>query len=100
MDRGVYHLLKRNITPKIAFGDFDSVSSEELMMIEEQVAELKKYKPEKDETDMELALNWALEQEPSMIRIIWCNRGQTRSFICQCSIIGKSVKAKKSAQSC
>jgi thiamine pyrophosphokinase len=38
-------LLKRNIKPLIAFGDFDSVSSEELKFIEDRVIELKKYKP-------------------------------------------------------
>ena len=31
VDRGVYTLIKRNITPMIAFGDFDSVTKEELL---------------------------------------------------------------------
>jgi len=76
VDRGVYHLLKRNISPSIAFGDFDSVSSDELIYIEDRVTELKKYKPEKDETDMELALNWALNQHPSTIRLFGATGGR------------------------
>jgi thiamine pyrophosphokinase len=69
VDRGVYTLLSVGITPSIAFGDFDSVSHEELMVIEKDVAELKRFKPEKDETDMELAINWAVSQKPEIIRM-------------------------------
>jgi thiamine pyrophosphokinase len=69
VDRGVFHLLQRNIKPMIAFGDFDSVTPEELTFIESQVKELKRFKPEKDETDTQLALNWALGQKPEIIRL-------------------------------
>jgi thiamine pyrophosphokinase len=76
VDRGVFHLLKRNIKPSIAFGDFDSVSPEELAYIESEVSELKRFKPEKDETDMELALNWALEQNPERIQLFGATGGR------------------------
>ncbi|MDQ0198553.1 thiamine diphosphokinase [Neobacillus ginsengisoli] len=69
VDRGVFHLIQRNIKPMIAFGDFDSVTTEELTAIESQVNEMKKFKPEKDETDTELALEWALEQNPERIQL-------------------------------
>ncbi|MGG3466626.1 thiamine diphosphokinase [Neobacillus pocheonensis] len=76
VDRGVFHLLKMNIRPIIAFGDFDSVSSEELQFIENEVKELKRFRPEKDETDMELALQWALDQNPATIRIFGATGGR------------------------
>jgi thiamine pyrophosphokinase len=76
VDRGVFHLLNRNIIPSIAFGDFDSVSPEELAFIETQVSELKRFKPEKDETDLELALNWALEQNPDRIQLFGATGGR------------------------
>ena len=76
VDRGVFHLLKRNIKPAIAFGDFDSVSPEELAYIESEVSELKQFLPEKDETDLELALNWALEQNPERIQLFGATGGR------------------------
>ncbi len=76
VDRGVFYLLKRNITPAIAFGDFDSVSPEELIYIQSNVNELRRYQPEKDETDMELALNWSLEQNPDEIRLFGATGGR------------------------
>ncbi len=68
-DRGVYTLLANGIKPDYAFGDFDSVSAEELMEIEKNGIMFKKFKPEKDETDLELALDWALKKKPEVIRI-------------------------------
>ncbi|MEH6953884.1 thiamine diphosphokinase [Neobacillus drentensis] len=100
VDRGVYYLLKRNITPKIAFGDFDSVSAEELMFIEERVTELKKYKPEKDETDMELALNWALDQNPSMIRLFGATGGRLDHLFANVHLLVNPLRTKKSANIC
>lgn len=76
VDRGVYTLINKNITPMIAFGDFDSVSNEELQVIKGHVKEIKRYKPEKNETDMELALNWAIKQEPALIRIFGATGGR------------------------
>src|SRR5689334_1730456 len=76
VDRGVYHLLKKNISPRIAFGDFDSVNHEELAEIENMVKELKRFKPEKDETDLELALQWAISQNPDTIQIFGATGGR------------------------
>lgn len=100
VDRGVYHLLKRNITPKIAFGDFDSVSPEELVFIEDHVTELKKYKPEKDETDMELALNWALDQNPRIIRLFGATGGRIDHLFANVHLLLNQFKANKAANIC
>lgn len=76
VDRGVYTLIANGIKPNIAFGDFDSVSDTEFGIIKESVNDLKKYKPEKDETDMEHALNWAIEQKPQLIRMFGSTGGR------------------------
>lgn len=86
-DRGVFYLLKREIKPRIAFGDFDSVSPEELKMIESQVEELKRFQSEKDETDMELALNWALEQKPEGIRLFGATGGRLDHFFANVQLL-------------
>jgi thiamine pyrophosphokinase len=100
VDRGVYHLLKRNIKPLIAFGDFDSVSSEELKFIEDRVIELKKYKPEKDETDMELAFNWALVQGPSIIRLFGATGGRLDHLFANVHLLLNQLKTKNTAKVC
>ncbi len=81
VDKGVFTLLSLGITPNYAFGDFDSVSQEEWGVIENRVSNLRKYKPEKDETDMELALDWALTKEPSRIRIFGATGGRLDHFL-------------------
>ncbi|GER65581.1 thiamine pyrophosphokinase [Weizmannia acidilactici] len=76
VDRGVFHLLEQGIIPRIAFGDFDSVSEAEWMMIRSRLENIRKSQPEKDETDMELALMWAISQEPETIRIFGATGGR------------------------
>lgn len=97
VDRGVFQLLKRNIKPEIAFGDFDSVSPEELRFIERQVSELKRYNPEKDETDMELALNWALAQKPTIIRLFGATGGRLDHFFANVHLLLNPLKEKNPA---
>jgi thiamine pyrophosphokinase len=97
VDRGVHTLLKANIKPDIAFGDFDSVTEEEFTEIETKVDKLKLYKPEKDETDLELALNWAVEQNPETIRIFGATGGRIDHLLANVQLLinpflqGKSI---------
>lgn len=56
--------------PDVVIGDMDSLSEKELSRLENDGAELVRYPPEKDETDLELALLYAAEQAISWIRII------------------------------
>ncbi|QBO37510.1 thiamine diphosphokinase [Periweissella cryptocerci] len=59
VDRGAFRLLKLGITPKVAVGDFDSLSETEREWLTTQVQDIRRVKPEKDETDLELALTIA-----------------------------------------
>ncbi|MFS0778686.1 thiamine diphosphokinase [Neobacillus sp. 3P2-tot-E-2] len=91
VDRGVYTLINKKITPEIAFGDFDSVSKEELIVIESFVNEMRRYKPEKNETDMELALNWAIKQMPVLIRIFGATGGRLDHLLANVHLLVKPV---------
>ncbi|WHY02336.1 thiamine diphosphokinase [Neobacillus sp. DY30] len=95
VDRGVYTLIKKNINPVIAFGDFDSVTNQEMTIIEGNVKEMKRYKPEKNETDMELALNWALRQEAFLIRIFGATGGRLDHLFANVHLMVKPVLEKK-----
>ncbi|CAN7434780.1 thiamine diphosphokinase [Rossellomorea sp. LjRoot5] len=81
VDRGVYTLLEQKIAPHIAFGDFDSVNTEEWELIQQKVREVNRYQPEKDETDLELALNWAIDQNPAKISIFGATGGRLDHFM-------------------
>ncbi|MGE8204128.1 thiamine diphosphokinase [Heyndrickxia sp. NPDC080065] len=80
VDYGVIYLLENNIIPTMAFGDFDSVTNQQWEMINKKAHQIKKYIPEKDETDMELALLWALKEEPSNIRILGATGGRADHY--------------------
>ncbi|MFI8686317.1 thiamine diphosphokinase [Rossellomorea sp. NPDC077527] len=81
VDRGVSTLLEQKIKPDIAFGDFDSVNEVEWKLIQENVLEVNRYKPEKDETDLELAMNWAIDQQPEKIKIFGATGGRLDHFM-------------------
>lgn len=93
VDRGVFTLIRSGFRPAIAFGDFDSVTNGELTEIESIVTQLKKFKPEKDETDMELALNWALDQKPDQIRLFGASGGRLDHFFANVQLLIKPVLA-------
>lgn len=76
VDRGVVYLMEESIPIYAAFGDFDSISDEELHTIEEKTGIIKRYKPEKDETDMELALLWAIKEGATVIRLFGATGGR------------------------
>lgn len=96
IDRGVFYLLNSGIKPSAAFGDFDSVTEAELAEIEKTVSDLNKYKPEKDETDMELALNWALEQEPESIRVFGATGGRLDHLMANIQLLVKPLQDSSS----
>jgi thiamine pyrophosphokinase len=61
VDRGAYFLAQRNIKMNLAIGDFDSVNEAELLCVTQFAQQSIRYKPEKDETDTELALKAAIK---------------------------------------
>ncbi|NLB98294.1 thiamine diphosphokinase [Jeotgalibaca porci] len=61
VDGGALSLLEMGMTPDIAIGDFDSVSSGDLNRIEEKVSTVVKLPTEKDLTDTEAALEYVKE---------------------------------------
>jgi thiamine pyrophosphokinase len=89
VDHGVFRLLHHGIKPDMAFGDFDSVNEDEWKLIEENVNQINRYLPEKDETDMELALNWSIKQSPEAIRIFGATGGRIDHFLANIQMLGK-----------
>lgn len=61
VDRGALFALKENIKVDIALGDFDSVTKDEMKWINERAKQRLSFPSDKDDTDTELALLYALE---------------------------------------
>lgn len=62
-------------------GDMDSLSSEELTVLKRDGAKLHRYPEAKNETDLELALLWAVEQGATWIRIIGALGGRLDQMV-------------------
>jgi thiamine pyrophosphokinase len=76
VDRGTLFLLKHNIKPIIAFGDFDSITDTEFNEIKQGEINIKTFQAEKDFTDLELAINWAIQEQPTLIRLYGVTGGR------------------------
>lgn len=75
-DYGAYWLLTHGVIPNEAIGDFDSVSKEEMQLINECVSLVNIYPKEKDFTDLELALERAIQLTPNEIVIYGATGGR------------------------
>jgi len=80
-DKGSIYLLNEGITPNIAVGDFDSLSTEEFSTITNRVPVVKVAPVNKDETDTDLALWQALVFEPQNIVLTGVTGGRLDHFI-------------------
>lgn len=69
-DGGARLLRENDLVPDYVIGDFDSLTPIELAQLEANDVQLKRHPVNKDETDLELALHFALEHEPEEILII------------------------------
>jgi thiamine pyrophosphokinase len=69
-DGGAQHLFSIGIQPDVLIGDLDSVSEELLADLVAAEVEVAQFPEDKDETDLELALAYALERRPTSILIV------------------------------
>lgn len=80
-DRGAMYLLQHGIVPDVAVGDFDSLSNEEFTVLSNQVSELDVAPAEKDETDTDLALQYAVGLQPQHILLTGATGGRLDHFM-------------------
>lgn len=69
-DGGTRHALALGLTPNVVIGDLDSVTDEERRKMKELDVETIQHPTDKNETDLELAINHALTLNPSQILIL------------------------------
>ncbi|MBS1250228.1 MAG: Thiamine pyrophosphokinase [Chloroflexi bacterium] len=68
-DGGLQHLHALGLTPDVVIGDLDSVTPEQLRTLRAEEVEIIQHPPRKDETDLELALLYAVERSATDILV-------------------------------
>jgi thiamine pyrophosphokinase len=69
VDRGAWWLISHSINPAVAIGDFDSVSAKERSVIKKKSGTFITHPKEKDATDLELAVEYAMGLAPSRVTL-------------------------------
>ncbi len=70
VDGGLSHVTQHGLTPNLIIGDLDSADPSEVEKFRAQGVTVQKYPAEKDETDLELDLDAALDMSPKCIWIL------------------------------
>ncbi len=70
VDGGLSHLVTLGLAPDLIIGDLDSADPDDVQRFESQGVEVQRYPIEKDETDLELALQTAINLHPASIRVV------------------------------
>lgn len=78
VDAGSLQLIKAGYQLDYAVGDFDSVTEEEFQLIKENTSQIIKHPAQKDDTDMELALEIVQSKYPSIDCFIFGGIGETK----------------------
>ena len=67
---GTHHALSIGVVPRVIIGDLDSLDLQEETMIRAASARILRFPSRKDETDLELALRHAVEQQADSILLL------------------------------
>jgi len=86
-DGGANHLMKMSILPEIVVGDLDSIEEDTLFDLTNAEVNIEQYSEDKDETDIELALRYAVELQPTSILIVGALGGRLDQTIANLSLL-------------
>ncbi len=94
IDRGSRYLLDLRLPLHFAFGDFDSISAKELENLRTKIPDLNTLPSEKDKTDTEIALDWAITQKPDQIYIFGATGGRLDHLLGNIHLLIKSTSTQ------
>jgi thiamine pyrophosphokinase len=86
-DGGANHLMKMGILPEIVVGDLDSVDEDTLFELTKAGVDIQQFSEDKDETDIELALRYALDLQPTAVLIVGALGGQLDQTLANLSLL-------------
>lgn len=91
-DGGARHLDALGLTPDVIIGDMDSLSSEILTRCEQRGSRILRYPQAKDETDTQLALDYALKSLPDEILIFGGLGGRLDHTLANISLLVRAAE--------
>ncbi len=92
-DGGTRHALALGVKPNLIIGDMDSIDKEMLKKLQQEDVEIELFPRDKDETDLELALNKAVELNPDEIIIVAALGGRTDQTLANIALISNTQYA-------
>ncbi|WKZ48275.1 MAG: thiamine diphosphokinase [Anaerolineales bacterium] len=92
-DGGTRHALALGVKPNLILGDMDSVDKEMLKKFQQEDVEIELFPRDKDETDLELALNKAVELNPDEIIIAAALGGRIDQTLANIALISNTQYA-------
>lgn len=90
VDGGLKYLTALGLVPDLVIGDLDSADPDKLSRLEKQGVEIRRFPAQKDETDLELALNAALKLNPASIRVIAALGGRLDQTLANIFLLSKT----------
>jgi thiamine pyrophosphokinase len=69
-DGGARHFKALKMIPDVMIGDFDSILNDDRRFFKEKNVKMLSFPPEKDQTDSELCVSWALENNATDITLL------------------------------
>lgn len=87
-DGGGTALFAHGYTPHLLIGDLDSIAGEALAAYQAHGVTIERYRPDKDETDLELALLAAVKQGASQIDVIGALGGRWDQSLANVTLLG------------
>lgn len=90
-DHGTVVLMQHGIVPECAFGDFDSLTDEEWKRVCHATFDRSVFPPEKDRTDLEIAVDWVLERQPDECLILGGSGGRLDHTLVNVRLLLKGV---------
>jgi thiamine pyrophosphokinase len=89
-DGGTRHALALDVQPNFIIGDMDSAEKEQLQKLKEDDVSIELFPHDKNETDLELAINRAIELEPKQILIIAALGGRLDQILANIALLTDS----------
>src|ERR1044071_9172934 len=86
-DGGTRHALELGVKPNLIIGDLDSAEPRALQKFRDDGVEIERYPRDKNETDLELAINRAAELNPKQIIIIAALGGRLDQTLANISLL-------------
>lgn len=89
-DGGANHALKLKIQPHVVIGDMDSITPKNLQKLTAAHVEIKRYPVKKDQTDLELAIDYAMKSSFTSIKILTAFGGRLDQLLANIFLITRT----------